>query len=378
MRSASVDMPTAAVLKAPLPDDSLAALEAARARTLRLIAGVSEDDLERQIDPLMSPLVWDLAHIAAFEDLWLVHRHAGRPLLHPELTALYDAFETPRQVRGQIELLGHSAALEYLDEVRTRTLDAAAEHGTSNTLHELVLRHELQHTETMLQAMRLGGLATWLDELPAAPGTAADGADREWIELPAGEVEIGSSAAGFAYDNERPAHTRRLAPFRISAHPVSARQRQAFIDDGGWDDQRHWSREGWAWRASCHTSPAFEQDDTAAPACHMSWFEAEALASWRGLRLPSEAEWEHAARSGALQQTGQVWEWTSSEFDGYPGFRAEPYREYSEVFFGTGMPVLRGGSFASHPRVAGTTFRNWDHRARRQIFAGVRLAEDLQ
>ena len=113
-----------------------------------------------------------------------------------------------------------------------------------------------------------------------------------------------------------------------------------------------------------------------APACHLSWFEAQAFADWRGARLPTEEEWEHAARRGALDGVGTVWEWTATEFHGYPGFVARPYREYSEVFFDLGYRVLRGGSFATHPRVATITFRNWDLPQHRQIFAGVRLARD--
>jgi iron(II)-dependent oxidoreductase len=114
-----------------------------------------------------------------------------------------------------------------------------------------------------------------------------------------------------------------------------------------------------------------------APVCHVSWFEADAYAKARGARLPSEAEWEKAAGQGALTGVGMVWEWTSSHFNGYPGFVAHPYREYSEVFFGGDYRVLRGGSWASSPRVATRTFRNWDHPLRRQIFAGVRLARDM-
>src|SRR5919109_1040060 len=137
---------------------SVEALTQVRARTFALVAHLDDADLERQVDPLMSPLVWDLAHIAAYEDLWLVHRYAGKPLLHPDLAARYDAFETPRAVRGEIELLDVPGALTYLHDVRERTLDALARRGAVPVLHDRVARHELQHTETMRQAMRLGGL----------------------------------------------------------------------------------------------------------------------------------------------------------------------------------------------------------------------------
>src|ERR671928_1626104 len=129
------------------------ALHAARERTLRLVAHLSDAELERQVDPIMSPLVWDLAHIAAYEDLWLVHRFAGKPLLRPDLAARYDAFETPRSVRGDIELLDTAGAREYLDEVRARVVETTNGRRPDPVLHEMVLRHELQHTETMRQAM---------------------------------------------------------------------------------------------------------------------------------------------------------------------------------------------------------------------------------
>src|SRR3954462_8867511 len=138
--------------------DILDAMQAVRRRTFDLVGHLSVAELERQVDPIMSPLVWDLAHIAAYEDLWLVHRFAGRPLLHPELAARYDAFETPRSVRGEIELLDTAGAREYLAAVRTRALDTLDGREPHPAIHQMGIRHELQHTETMRQAMEIGGL----------------------------------------------------------------------------------------------------------------------------------------------------------------------------------------------------------------------------
>jgi iron(II)-dependent oxidoreductase len=346
-------------------------LAAVRRRTLDLVAHLPTEDLERQIAPIMSPLVWDLGHIAAYEDLWLVHRHAGAPLLRPDLAALYDAFETPRAVRGDLELLGHADAVAYLEAVRERTVAAIATHGADDILHEMVVRHELQHTETMRQAMNLAGLLPPGEpRLPALPG------GEEWLGVPAGTHALGAPEGRFAYDNERPVHAVDVPAFQISRRPVTNATWLHFAEGGGYERREWWSDEGWAWKEeydiSDHAGVARRNAD--APVCHVSWFEADALARWCGARLPTEAEWEKAA--ARLDGVGLVWEWTSSPFTGYPGFKPFPYREYSEVFFGDAYRVLRGGSWATDPRVATTTFRNWDLPERRQIFAGVRLARD--
>jgi gamma-glutamyl hercynylcysteine S-oxide synthase len=359
------------------------ALHAARHRTLELVAHLSPEQLERQIDPIMSPLVWDLGHIAAYEDLWLVHRFAGEPLLHPELAAVYDAFETPRTVRGEIELLDTNAARAYLDAVRARALRALEDRAPDPVLHEMVVRHELQHTETMRQAMELGGVLA-----PGEPALSpvAPAAGEDWVALPGGPSTMGAGAEGFAYDNERPAHTVEVAPFRIARRPVTNGTWMRFAEGGGYERREWWSDEGWAWKEDYDIThhPALAAGDPDAPACHVSWFEADAFARAHGARLPTEAEWERAATwnqgtdgpAGPPAGIGQVWEWTASTFGGYPGFRPYPYREYSEVFFGDGYRVLRGGSWATAPRVATRTFRNWDLPERRQIFSGVRLADD--
>jgi iron(II)-dependent oxidoreductase len=379
----------------------------------------------------MSPLVWDLAHIAAYEDLWLVHRHAGEPLLRADLAATYDAFETPRSVRGDIELLDAAGARDYLAAVRERALDAAGRHGTDPVIHELVLQHEQQHVETMLQTLALARLdgfdPPFRTEPPAA---AAPGAHTglEFVDVAGGLARIGAPRGRFSYDNERPVHEVRVAPFRIARTPVTNATWLTFTEGGGYVHREWWSDEAWAWKEQwditgplhwarrpdgswCeHTACEPRDLHPDRPVCHVSWFEAAAFARAHGARLPTEAEWETAATwtrrrawpgdgeahvgqdafvtapvgahpaaaadCGALDLIGNVWEWTASAFDGYPGFTAHPYREYSEVFFGTGHRVLRGGSWATQARVATPTFRNWDLPQRRQIFAGVRLAMD--
>ena len=326
----------------------------------------------------MSPLVWDLAHIAAYEDLWLVHRFAGEPLLHPELAARYDAFETPRAVRGEIELLDADGAREYL-------ADGARAHAGRDRRPRHRPRRARDGRPPRAPAHRDDAPGD-APGRPAGPGRAGAGRPSTAARRPNGSTSppgrraLGAPDDVFAYDNERPRHGVELGAFRIARRPVTNATWLHFTEGGGYQRREWWSDEGWAWKedydiANCPDAEAGHPD---APVCHVSWFEADAFARSRGARLPTEAEWEKAATwaQGDLQGIGQVWEWTTSWFGGYPGFVAHPYREYSEVFFGTQYRVLRGGSWATDPRVATPTFRNWDLPQRRQIFAGVRLATD--
>jgi iron(II)-dependent oxidoreductase len=377
------------------PGELAAGLADARERTLGLVAGLGDDDLERVHSALMSPLVWDLGHIAAFEDLWLVHRHGGQPMLRPEMGDVYDAFETPRAQRGDLPFLRRAEALDYLAEVRGRVLEPlAGGRGIDDpTMHELVIRHELQHAETMLQTLQLARIPGHEPavDLPA-PAAYPGATGLELVDVPGGPCEIGASAEGFAYDNERPRHVVELAAFRIGRTPVTNATWLTFAEGGGYERREWWSDEGWAWKEDQDiTHPGGWTDDGRewrlgrcepialhTPVVHISWFEADAFARSIGARLPTEFEWEKAATwdQRILTGVGDVWEWTAGRFDGYPGFRFHPYREYSEVFFGGDHRVLRGGSRATSRRVATATFRNWDHPQRRQIFSGLRIARD--
>jgi iron(II)-dependent oxidoreductase len=422
------------------PAEAVSSLTEARERTLALVASVSDDDLERVHSTLMSPLVWDLGHIAAFEDLWLVHRYGERPLLHDDLASVYDAFETPRSDRGDLPFLRPDEAREYLAEVRARTLDVIEERGVGDGIvHEMVLRHEQQHGETMLQTLQLAKLPYY--RLGHRNGCAAlshtTHTGLEFIEIPAGDCAIGAPATGFAYDNERPRHRTDVRGYLIAKTPITNGSYLTFVEGGGYQRREWWSDEGWAWKEDYDISrPGCWAADLSAewrlgtptpldpngPVVHISWFEADAFARAHGARLPTEIEWEKAATwdqdlatgrpfpwgdeppdperhanvdqlrggtepvdansdgaspYGCLGMIGDVWEWTASAFGGYPGFDPYPYREYSEVFFGDRYKVLRGGSWATRARVATPAFRNWDYPERRQIFAGFRLAKDV-
>ncbi|MGW1146726.1 ergothioneine biosynthesis protein EgtB [Streptomyces sp. NPDC002454] len=418
------------------------ALLGARERTALLTECVTDGELTSQVSPLMSPLVWDLAHIGNQEEQWLLRAVAGQGAMRPEIDPLYDAFEHPRAERPSLPLLAPAEARAYAAEVRGRALDvldAAPVHGSP--LHDagfafgMIAQHEQQHDETMLITHQLRTGPTVLTAPAPRPATAFTGPHE--VLVPGGAFTMGTSAEPWALDNERPAHRRTVPPFFLDTVPVTNAAYQRFIEDGGYDEPRwweprgwehirahgihaplYWRREGGVWlrRSFGVTEPVVPDE----PVLHVGWFEADAYARWAGRRLPTEAEWEKAARFdpatgrsarypwgdvdpgpdhanlgqrhlrpapagsypagesflGVRQLIGDVWEWTASGFEPYPGFTAFPYREYSEVFFGGDYKVLRGGSFAVGPVACRGTFRNWDHPVRRQIFSGFRTARD--
>jgi len=240
----------------------------------------------------------------------------------------------------------------------------------------------------MLQALQLSGFSfasPRRDDPYAAPP--------EDVLVPGGPFTLGTDDQPWAYDNEQPAHVVELPAFWIERQPVTNERFAEFVEDGGYRERRYWSDDGWAWlRKEGVAAPLYwrrvpagwerrrfgqwEPVPSTEPVRHIAFYEAEAVAAWTGKRLPDEAEWEKAAKGVFSDLHGEVWEWTSSAFTGYPGFTAFPYAEYSEVFFGDEYRVLRGGSWATDPLVARITFRNWDYPQRRQLFSGVRLAAD--
>ncbi len=411
-----------------------------RERSEVLTGSVDDDDLTRQHSPLMSPLVWDLAHIGSQEELWLVRDVGGAEAIRPDIDDLYDAFQHPRRDRPQLPLLGPAEARSYVGEVRTKVLDLLDRTPLEGRrlveqafAFGMIVQHEQQHDETMLAThqLRKGPPVLTADDPPAA-GAEALPAE---VLVPGGPFTMGTSTEPWALDNERPAHPVHVPDFLIDTTPVTNAAYRRFVEGGGYDQPRWWSEEGWAYRQHAElTAPRFWRRDGDGwlrrrfghveplppdePVLHVSFHEAEAYARWAGKRLPTEQEWEKAARHdprtgrslrypwgdgdpgpehanlgqrhlrpaaagayprgaapcGARQLIGDVWEWTSSDFLPYPGFGAFPYREYSEVFFGPGHKVLRGGSFGTDAAACRGTFRNWDLPIRRQIFSGFRCA----
>jgi gamma-glutamyl hercynylcysteine S-oxide synthase len=385
-------------------------LEEARARTLQLVAPLSDAELNRVYSPILSPLAWDLGHIANFEELWLVQTVGHLEPLDGELGRFYDAIENPRSTRGELPILRGEQLRAYLDDVRERTLQVLAEVDLESAddlllsdgfVYELILAHEHQHNETMLQLLQMVERYEPVEQRSAASEPLDDGPEMVLVE--GGEVEIGAGAHGFAYDNERPRHAVELAPFWIDRTSVTNRSYADYVKDTGGEPPMYWEPDGAGWwvRTAMGRRKPLDPD---APVVHVSWHEADGFARWAGKRLPTELEWEAASAGadreranldhlafdclgagvhadapthcGALQMLGDVWEWTSSDFTAYPEFRAFPYREYSEVFFGDTFKVLRGGAWATRRNVIRPSFRNWDLPERRQIFAGVRCAKD--
>jgi len=297
-----------------------------------------------------------------------------------------------------------------MEQVRERTLEVLADIEldpdepllADGFVYEMLLAHEYQHNETMLQLLQM---VEAYEPVEVDEGAAAEEISEgpEMVAMQGGAHEIGAPDVGYAYDNERPGHRVDLEPFRIDRTPVTNADYMTYLEETGAAPPMYWEREGeggWRRTAMGRTDAV----EPRLPVVHVSWEEADAFARWAGKRLPTEIEWEAAARgagrdranldqlafgpapagaygdgaseSGAVQMLGDVWEWTSSDFTAYPGFRAFPYPEYSEVFFGDEHKVLRGGAWATRRDVIRTSFRNWDLPIRRQIFAGIRCAKD--
>jgi iron(II)-dependent oxidoreductase len=424
-------------------------MERARHRTHR-ITDFDDSELYRQYSPLLSPLVWDLAHIGQQEELWLLRGgDPNRPgLLPSNVEGLYDAFLHSRASRVDLPLLSPADARAYCKTVRSAAFDVldalpddagrldrpgAADADEIAFRFGLVISHENQHDETMLQAINIRPGPPLLHQRVDLPA-GRDGLAGTSVLIPGGAFVMGVDAETepISLDNERPAHVVDLPSFRIGRVPVTNAEWQHFLDDGGYREPRWWSQRGWEHcRRAGLVAPQFWNGDgsrtrfgieelipPAEPVQHVTFYEAEAFAAWAGARLPTELEWEKAcawdpwrgcrrrypwgdtdpgprlanlggdalrpapvgaypegaSAYGVEQMLGDVWEWTTSPLRPWPGFAPMIYRQYSEPFFEGDYKVLRGGSWAVASDILRPSFRNWDHPFRRQIFAGVRLA----
>src|SRR3989440_3282736 len=376
-----------------------AELERTRGRTTVLTDAVDGGDLVKQHSPLMSPLVWDLAHVGNQEELWLVRDVGGLEPVRCDIDNLYDAFKNPRKDRPSLPLLAPDEARAYNRTVRDKVLDILDRTALEGRrlvddgfAFGMIVQHEQQHDETMLATHQLrAGPPVLAAPAPPPSRVAVTGE----VLVPGGRFSMGTSVEPWALDNERPAHPVDVPAFFLDAAPVTNGRYAEFIADGGYEQPRYWTGEGWRHRGEADlTAPMPCQRDGSGwaytrfgattpvrpdePVVHVCFHEAQAYARWAGKRLPTEEEWEKAARYdpatgrsrrfpwgdedptpahanldqrhlqpaaagahplgasplGVEQLIGDVWEWTSSGWHPYPGFEVFPYPEYSQVFFG--------------------------------------------
>jgi len=349
----------------------------------------------------VNPPLWEIGHVAWFEEFWIARnpeRQCGAAAtvespraasLLPSSDALYDSSRVFHARRWQLPLPDARRARDYLAQARDRTralLRQTPDDEASLYFFRLVLAHEAMHHEAGLMIAQGLGLpvpAPFPVVVPPRRDVAIDGTT----------LTVGADGGGFAFDNELGTHDVEVADFAIDGAPLAWRDWLPFIEGGGYEDARHWSTTGWAWRqrALPHGLPrhvarddAFEQGlkraafgrwhglALDAPVLHVSAHEAQAWCRWAGRRLPSEHEWTRAAALlGADFHAGQVWEWTASPFAPWPGFVAHAYRDYSMPWF-DGRPVLKGGSFATQPFMKDARYRNFFVAGRNDVFAGLR------
>ncbi len=364
------------------------ALMDARNQTLGLLAHF-EKSLAAQnwvvpLRPELNPPLWELGHIGWFQERWIgrnPQRHLGTrcdplapqlPSHLPHADRWWDSSVVAHDSRWTLDLPNYEAIKGYLLTTLEETLDLLSQTPDEDDalyFYRLVLFHEDMHGEALIYTAQNLGLQLSLPmPMPLV--------QREPIHVPTTRWHLGLDAGhGFAFDNERPAHEVAVPEFEIDAQAVSWSQFMEFVQDGGYDRPELWHAAGWDWvveKSSDKPSKPLHRHGQQ-PAMHLSWWEADAWCRWAGRRLPSELEWEVAAHKAARLgfRWGDVWEWTGSAFMGYPGFVADPYRDYSEPWFGTHQ-VLRGASFATRARMKSPKYRNYFLPGRCDIFSGFR------
>ncbi|MCM2345642.1 ergothioneine biosynthesis protein EgtB [Acidovorax soli] len=403
-----------------------------RRHTTRLVQPLSPEDCTAQSMPDASPAKWHLAHTTWFFETFVLEAHeSGFAPFEPAFRVLFNSYYNgvgarhPRPQRGLLTRPPMAEVLAYRADV-----DARMQHLLPTLVHdaalcalvELGLQHEQQHQELLVTDIK--HLLSCNPMHPAyrpVQSVAVDGAAAPplvWHPWAGGLAEIGHAGGSFAFDNESPRHPVYLQPYALASRLVTNAEFAAFVDDGGYGDPAHWLAEGWDWRAAQGLEqPLYWQRDGstwheftlaglrplqgAQPVVHLSYFEADAYARWAGARLPTEAEWEHAAApvfadaaaseapgellhprtargTGLEQLVGAAWQWTQSSYAPYPGFRAAEgaVGEYNGKFM-VNQYVLRGSSCATPPGHARASYRNFFPATARWQFAGVRLARDM-
>jgi len=417
-------------------DDLARRLSETRDRTLWMLDQVPDEYLRVRVHSFYSPIGWHFGHVGRTEEYWVCQAIGADPC-DRKLSFLYaDLPDNPKDNR--VNIPDRAGSIEYLKRTRQIALDALdnADLAVDDPLvkdgyaWEFAIQHECQHQETIAEMLQL--IQRDRPQESPDPASLNDPTGDEFVRVPGGSFEMGSGDP-HGYDNEKDPHIREVSAFGLAKNQVTSSQWHAFMEDGGYRRSELWSEEGWQWRqaenavAPEYWTPVREgwayfgpfglrAIDPLEPVSCVSRYEAEAYATWRGKRLPTEAEWEYAASSGRAQRypwgdadptqdhachaltnwkpspigthaagdsplgiqdlAGNVWEWTASKFLPFPGFRAFPYDGYSKDHMKGKHFVCRGGSWATSPGILRCTFRNWYVPTYRQGFLGVRLAED--
>ncbi len=403
-----------------------------RAATEGLVEPLTDEDCVVQSMPDVSPSKWHLAHVTWFFETFVLRPHLeGYGVKHPEYEFLFNSYynavgpQFARPRRGLLTRPTMSSVREYRRHVDEAVERLLADRGDGVTpelaqLIELGIQHEQQHQELILMDIKHVLSCNPLFPPYRRGGEAPDSdppGDLVWTTVPEGLETLGHSGGGFAYDNEMPEHRVFLERFRVASRLVTNAEFLEFVEAGGYQDPAPWLADGWAvvrehsWDAPLYwtrrengwnefTLDGLKRLDPCAPVCHVSYYEADAFASWAGVRLPSEGEWERVARDrpvegnfvengrlhpgsgstvgeGPHRMYGDVWEWTRSPYVPYPGFNPPEgaVGEYNGKFM-CNQQVLRGGSCVTPRSHIRPTYRNFFYPQCRWQFAGIRLASD--
>ncbi len=416
-------------------DELVSWVRDARERTLEIASDLSDEQLMGPQLDITNPLLWEIGHVSWFQERWALRHALGEPPLRPDADALWDSTAIPHDTRWSLPLPSRDETIRYLGAVRDRVAERLEQREPSPAFFYHVLYsvfHEDMHTEAFTYTRQTLGYAPPPIRLAASDRPADGGPLPGDVEVEGGAFLLGGSPDDpFVFDNEKWAHPVRVEPFAIARAPVTQAEFQAFVEDGGYGRRDFWSEDGWRWRESQRAQhPVYWRREANGrwlrrhfdrwvglepdrPVIHVNWYEAEAYCRWASRRLPSEAEWEAAAAGYALPKLrfpwgdtppeatranldwramgtvdvgalpagesargcrhliGNVWEWTSSTFLPYPGFTPDPYREYSQPWFGT-RKVLRGGAWTTRSRLLRNTWRNFYTSDRRDVLAGFR------
>ncbi|CCH67035.1 Serine/threonine kinase [Richelia intracellularis HH01] len=392
--------------------------KACRHKTLQIFKDIDRETLCYQADPNFSPVGWHLGHIAYIESLWLLESSGGLPCLFPHYRQLFAADSLPKSQRCNLPDLGE--IYNYLEVVRKQVFQYLETVNLKSDIKlcYFIIQHESQHYETICSVLEI--IKQQKNYQPQLTSGNYSSLNNELVEIAASKFLMGNNST-YAMDNESPTITIHLDTYWIDKYPVTCSQYRKFIEFGGYNNPKYWSKSGWQWRQKINIQqPLYWQNNIALnnhPVSGVSYYEAQAYACFIGKRLPTEAEWEKAASwniennscqiylwgdqentryynynnhigtttvvdsyplgqsaYGLFDTLGNVWEWTDSWFCSYKGFKYHPSKEYSQVYFNNQYHVLKGGSWASTHWILRPSFRNWYHPETRQVRIGFRCA----